>query len=171
MDGHDVHLIREFGVPTERFTKRWIGVTLQKVLKHDVLFGDFHKGDPEAFLSVVLDPRGVWFDVEKDDDQIGLAYITKVIPLHDANAHFVVWNSRVRGTEPIFKCLIRWTFEHYNLQRITAEIPVYQHGVIRFARRLGFVEEGQRRNAVFYKDKWFSSIMLGILRSEVEEAK
>ena len=57
--------------------------------------------------------------------------------------------------------------EKYDLQRVSAEVPAYQKGTIRIIKRLGFQQEGIRRNGVIYKGEWVDQILFGMLREEI----
>ncbi len=87
---------------------------------------------------------------------------TDVIIHFDADTHFAIWNGRARGKEKAMLMGLEWLMNKWDLRRVTAEIPAYQKGVIRFAKRLGFVEEGERRDAVLYKGSWVGATILGL---------
>lgn len=140
--------------------------------EHDALFTDHTEGSLEAFLNVFLDPRGIWMEVVRETDQriVGSAYFTAIIPRFDADGHFTVWDSIASGREEVFLRTGKWLMDRYDLHRITAEVPVYQSGTLRFTtEKLGFVEEGERREAAYYKGEWVNTKLLSILRDELTD--
>ena len=177
---YDIDLLHEFGVISHEYVddpakmKRKIAALYIESSEHDVLFEDYTQGDPEAFLSMFLDPRSVWSEIIRrtDGKTVGCAYMTDVILNFDANAHFTVWDGIGSGREPIFLEIMNWAVDRYNLRRISCEIPVFMTGTLRMARRLGFIEEGTRREAVLHKDgKWMDTTLFGILAEEVKNGR
>lgn len=177
---YDINLLHEFGIVSHEFEKdpsilkRKIAALYIESAEHDVLFSDYTRGDPEAFMDLFLNPRSVWLEIVRKTDGkiIGCAYMTDVILNYDADAHFTVWDGIGSGREAVFLELIDWAINRYKLRRISCEVPVYQTGTLRMVRRLGFVEEGTRREAVLHKDgKWMDATMFGILSREVRNGR
>jgi hypothetical protein len=166
---YSVTVLSEFGRLTPSMTPQ-VGLEMwREYSKHPVLFSDYTEGKPDIFLSLLLDPRAVWLEFRRlsDSQVVGAGYLTNVITNFDAESHFVFWDAVGRGREPLVWEAMRWVFERYNLHRLTALVPPYQSGVIRFIHRLGFKREGEKREAVIYKSHWHSLIEFGILRKEL----
>lgn len=176
---YEVYMIHEFGMPRGEFInprkfKKKIADMFVESSKHDVLFSDFTKGNLESFVTLFLNPRSVWFEIRRVMDQkiIGGAYLTDVILHFDADGHFTVWDSIGAGREPIFLELMRFVMRRYNLKRLSAWVPAYQSGTIRMAKRLGFQEEGRKRDAILHKEgEWVESILFGILWEELNDER
>lgn len=176
---YEIYMIHEFGIPRGEFIdaakfKKKIADMYMESSKHDVLFSDFTQGNLESFVTLFLNPRSVWFEIRRTRDQkiIGAAYATDVILQYDADAHFTVWDSIGAGREPIFTEIMRYVMQRYNLKRISAWIPAYQRGAIRMIRRLGFTEEGRKRDAILHKEgEWIESILFGILWEELNDER
>lgn len=167
-----VRLLHEFGTTTGYLTKAKVGELAREASKHDVLFSDYTEGHKlETFLDVFMDPRGVWFELFRLDTEevVGAAYITKVIPGYDASAHFAFWDQVASGRQSLIQSLMHFVFRRYNLRRLSVEVPPYQRGTIRFVERLGFTKEGEKREAVQYKGRWFPLLLFGITQGELEE--
>jgi len=171
---YSVHLLHEFGVPadsdiTPSQAKRKIAELFIESSKHEVLFSDETFGDLGMFIDIFLNPRAVWAEIIRDEDQmnIGAIYLTDVTMGYDAKSHFTFWDGIARGREKLIQKGIEWAFDRYRLERLTSEIPVYQSGVIRFARRLGFTEEGRRRHGVKRMGDWVDEVIFGILKEEL----
>lgn len=137
--------------------------------KHDVLFSDYTAGKLEPFIDVLMNPRGVWLEIVHGEKIIGAAYLSDVIPGFDASAHFTFWDSVASGREPLVLYLLEFVMDRYKLHRVSAKVPVYQKGVIRFVERVGFKREGTIRELIPYKGKWLNAALYGILRPEVED--
>lgn len=171
-NGHKLEgrLLQEFGATDEYMGPEKIAQLWSVFSQHDVLFTDYTNGKFEPFLLNLMNPRSIWvemFDTDVDAP-VGVMMVTNVIINFDAEGHFAVWNSQARGKEELCLMMMRYCFERYNLHRMTAKIVPYMRGTIRFAKRLGFVEEGEMREAVVREGKWFSLQMFGITRDELE---
>lgn len=173
-----VRLLHEFGnfngkLKSKKDVARKISDLWVEAKEYDVLFSDYTQGDPQAFIDIFLDPTGVWFEVERELDHriLGALYMTDITPQIDAEGHFTFWDSRGSGREPIIWAAMDWAFERYGLHRMTAKVPPYQSGVIRFIKRLGFKEEGKTREAFKHKGDWMPLIQFGILKEEFEEVQ
>lgn len=166
-----VILLHEFGKATPYMTPGKIVELWNEFKVHDVLFSDIIRGDIEAFIDILVNPSSVWFEIfslEKNKP-IGIGNIRKVILGYDAQGHFAFWDSRATGREAIIKSTMKWAMDRYKLHRLSAEIPAYQSGTIRFTERIGFVREGTRREGVFKDGSWIDLYMFGLLRSELEK--
>ena len=105
----------------------------------------------------------------EQDKPVGLFYLSKIIPGYDAHGHFTFWDSVAKGRESLALATLEHVFRTYELPRITAEVPVYQRGVIRWIERLGFTRAGERRNGVLYRGSWMNQVLFGMLRNECLE--
>lgn len=139
--------------------------------KFDVLFSDYTSGKLEPFLDILMDPRGAWWEITKDgpDEIVGAMYATNVVPGFDAEGHFTFWDSVASGRDALVMFMAEYVMDRYQLQRLTAKVPVYQKGTIRFIKRTGFVEEGELRQAVLHKGKWLPMGIYGLIREDLEK--
>ena len=171
-DGFSVRMLHEFGECKEYMTAEKIGDLWNEFKKHDVLFTDEIKGDPEAFIDIMLNPRSVWMEVFslEHDKPIGVMSLSRVIPGFDADAHFVFWDGKGRGKERLSLRVAKWLFARYRLHRMTVMVPLNQKGTIRFMKRLGFKEEGVKREGTLRHGKWIDLATFGVLLPEIEEA-
>lgn len=170
---YDVRLLHEFGSGTGYLGPEKVAEIWERIRGFEVLFSENTQGRVEPFLSILMNPRSVWLEIYRlgeGEGPIGIVYISSVIPNYDAKGHFAFWDSKVRGRQIIFWRIMKWMFSQYKLHRISAETPPYQRGVIRLLRRLGFVEEGERREAINSRERWWPLIEFGILESELDAA-
>lgn len=166
-----VRLLQEFGEKTPYLTPEKIQELWTEYQKHDVLFSDYTRGKFEPFLLLLMDERSVWLEVydETNDIPAGVMMASNVIPKFDARGHFTFWDGGGSGREPLTLKAMGWFFDRFDLHRMTARVPVYQRGVIRYIERLGFKKEGEMREAAPYKGEWVPLAFFGILRREFEE--
>ncbi|KAH8651175.1 acyl-CoA N-acyltransferase [Xylariales sp. PMI_506] len=74
------------------------------------------------------------------------------------------------GTEMV-NWAVDWGFRRGNLHRIHLGVWSYNHNAIELYRKLGFVEEGRDREAVFYDREWHDIICFGLLEHEWERLR
>lgn len=168
---YSVRLLQKFGSPDPYLTAEKIRDIWIQYSQHDTLFSDYTEGKVKPFLEMLLNPRAIIaevFDME-DEIPIGALMLTSVIPNFDAMAHFTLWDSKGRGREPVFIAMMNLWMDEFNLHRLSVEVPKPQSGVIRFIQRLGFTQEGIRREGTIHTGKWLDLVMFGILRTEVQD--
>jgi RimJ/RimL family protein N-acetyltransferase len=170
---YSVRLLHEFGVGDGYFNPRKVSELWSIARQNEVLFSDYTAGKVEPFLAILMNPASVWLEIFRitDDKPVGVAYISNVIPKFDAKGHFAVWDRIAGGREEIFWRIMEWMFEQYNLRRISAEAPVYQSGVIRFTKKLGFKAEGTKKDGVLHKGKWMPLILFGITVEDFQQLR
>lgn len=166
----NVNLLHELGIgdmDSDKVRDIWLSYS-----KHDVLFSDSTEGSFETFFDILTDPRSIWFELEDEESgmTVGVMSVSKIIPGYDAYGHFAIWNGRARGKEKIIHQLMKLIFDKYKIHRMSCEIPAYMKGVSRFIHRLGFKEEGTRREGVMKNGSWVDMLMFGMTVSELEEA-
>lgn len=59
-----------------------------------------------------------------------------------------------------------WAFRRRNLHRIQLDCFSYNVNALKLYRKLGFVEEGRKREAVYYDRGWHDEISFGMLEHE-----
>lgn len=158
---------RNYSLSPDRIRDLWIEAS-----KHKYLFSDYTEGKLEPFVLLLANPRSVWLEIVKDGSEkpIGVAYITDILSGFDAVAHFAFWDSIGSGREPLALFIAEWVMDRYSLHRLSAQIPPYQRGTIRFAKRLGFVDEGEKREAVIRDGEWQPLLLFGLTKNELEES-
>jgi RimJ/RimL family protein N-acetyltransferase len=76
------------------------------------------------------------------------------------------WNHGY-GTEAA-RLMVRYGFEQMNLHRIASLVFAFNERSLRMHKKIGFIEEGCEREAVFKNGQFWDVINLGILRKEWE---
>lgn len=166
-----VRLLQKFGEMAPYLDRSKIAELWKLSSQHEVLFSDHTDGKVEPFLDMLFHPRAIWYEFFRLDSEepVGVAYVSRVIPYFDADTHIAFWDGIASGRQGVVRELMQMTFEEFRLRRMSAAIPVYQSGTIRFAMKLGFREEGEKREAVVRNGEWFPQVLLGITRDELEE--
>lgn len=140
------------------------------------LFGEEIRGDFKRFLELFIryGPDGVTVNglFWRVDNFVGVFYVTRLRPAVDADVHYTFLDGRHRGRLELTKAMLRYVFEHYQLRRVSAEIPVYATKYsFKFVKDLGFKEEGRKRRAALFDGKWFDRISFGLLREELDDGR
>jgi diamine N-acetyltransferase len=78
--------------------------------------------------------------------------------------------SKGYGTEAA-RLIIRYGFEQLNLHRISSSVFSYNERSIRMHLKVGFREEGRRREAVYKNGAYYDEVILGLLREEWQKLK
>ncbi|GAM89535.1 hypothetical protein ANO11243_075740 [Dothideomycetidae sp. 11243] len=72
------------------------------------------------------------------------------------------------GSEAL-RWLLEWGFLYANLHRIEITVYGWNSGARRLYEKLGFVQEGVRRKALWFNGQWWDDFSLGLLKEEWEE--
>ena len=70
---------------------------------------------------------------------------------------------------PAYKLFIPFLFKTYNLNKISLEVLSTNTIAKNLYNKLGFVEEGTKRQDVYKKGKFVDSIIMSILKTELEQ--
>ena len=105
-----------------------------------------------------------------DDRLIGFARLDRLEwPHGTANLSLGLGDPKDRGlgygTE-VLDLVLRYAGEELNLFRLSAHVPEYNEGALRFFKRAGFVEEVRRRTALHRGGRRWDMLHLGLLLAE-----
>jgi len=170
MKGEDgvEYSVRAMPLTLERIREAWEGFSQFEV------FSDDGPQDLAAFTRYVIETRGMWFEAIGDGKSVGLIYISNMVQSynHDemisAMIHAVVWDAKAAPRRVVMEEFFRRLFPLLKLHRLEGQIPAHHAGAIRTLKKLGFSEEGRKREAARYKGSWFDVIVLSLLESEVK---
>ena len=109
--------------------------------------------------------------VEKETDRfIGTCALMRLDPKnHHSECAIVIGEKDAWGRgygKEALGLLLRYGFEELNLHRIYLRVFSFNERAIRLYLRLGFVEEGRQREALYRFGQWHDVIMMGLLRRE-----
>ncbi|KAJ4163596.1 hypothetical protein LMH87_005316 [Akanthomyces muscarius] len=71
------------------------------------------------------------------------------------------------GSEAL-QWLVDWGFRYANLHRIGLSVNSFNDRAVAVYKRLGFVEEGRAREAVYFDRQWYDIVHMSILEQEWE---
>lgn len=74
------------------------------------------------------------------------------------------------GTEAI-EWALNWGFQYAGLHRIEINAFAYNKGALQLYERLGFVQEGRKRDFVFHDGKFWDLVSFSMLENEWRERK
>ena len=144
-----------------------------KLSAFDVLFNEQYDSKFEEFVKAFitgdaenLKARGLIWQV----DDVGILYLTNIVPGVEAEGHFSFWDSRIAGRVPLLRTMLKYWCETFGLHRVVTYLPLYtRKGLFRLVESIGFVKEGRLREAAFYKGQWWDMNAYAVLESEVKE--
>jgi len=147
----------------------------EQASKFPVLFGrplesleDFTKFFISQNLSGDAEPQGLIWII---DDFVGMFYLNEISDI-EATVHYSFFDRRHKGREPLVKAMLKNVFEEYPFVRLNAYIPAQAGMVPRlFVERCGFKIEGRKRQASWWKNRWFDVNLYGILREDFENGR
>ena len=162
-------------VRVDRWSVREVELTPEKVKalwemlqRYKTLFSDLTRNDIDNFVRVITAQNSMWFEVVDYDVIVGIIWFGDMWQVTDCNAHMVFFDRRPAEKVDLCRAVVRWMFDNFPLRRITVSPPAIYHATLRLLEKIGFKQEGRKRDAVLLGGKWNDQIIFGILRQEVE---
>ena len=163
-----------------RLTPEKATLILDSLIKHETMFSDYQPACPEVCGQCVLcwqrkaavahniaSPKAMVWEVWNDAELCGILWLADVVPGHDARCELAFWDGKLSGKAKLINSLFQGPVfgEPLNLHRVTVEIPRYMHALGRWLeRRVGFQQEGIRREAMLKDGTWHDKLLYGKLR-------
>lgn len=98
-----------------------------------------------------------------------------IINLHHENSttlqiHPYMLNSKKKYCRDMMRALYNWFVSEVpmHVNKITANIPECYKKTVNFSRKVGFIEEGYRKEGYNSGDEYFGVYLMGITRKEIE---
>ena len=114
-------------------------------------------------------PTSLYFKISLEEETIGQISL-KNIRWFNRKAEFAVFikkDFRGRGLgKQILEQLMEYVFLTMNLHRLEAEVIAYNTTMIELLNKTGFRQEGELREAKYFKGKYYSIFRYAILRRE-----
>lgn len=176
-------------LPVEKFSLLLDGLVAHTPWFHDYL--DTPEKRREAVIAYLVDANanGKLWECWDDDKLVGVLLLNELVPFLDARCHFVFLDSKLANKAGICVSLMRYAFEQIPVEVLRCEIPTYAKALLKFARKLGFRGEAERREfswpksakplskeeallgsrkhkATLYKGEWHDAILLSITKDE-----
>ena len=137
-----------------------------------------------VFRFVNYDVDNAWYDrylndrsssvrcaiVDDDDVIVGCVYLLNIDNINrSADLHIMIGNKENHGKGIgtfAVSSMINHAFKNLNLRRIQLEVLEYNLVAQNLYKKMGFVEEGRKREAVFKDGKYVDEIIMGLLRED-----
>lgn len=119
------------------------------------------------------DSTAAWFSIvaRQDDGLVGsISLFDARMPTRAATLAISIgpehWSGGL-GTDAL-RVMLRYGFHELGLNRIGLGVWAFNDRAIAAYRKVGFVEEGRRRQMTFHAGRFYDEVLMGILRSEWE---
>lgn len=155
--------VREVELTVEKTKALW-----EMLQRYKTLFSDLTRSDQENFVRVITAPHTMWFEIIDYDVIVGIIWFGDLWQVTDCTAHMVFFDRRPAEKIDLCKAVVRWMFDNFPLRRMSVTPPKIYHATVRLLEKIGFRQEGCKRDAVLLGGKWNDQLMFGILRHEVE---
>jgi RimJ/RimL family protein N-acetyltransferase len=135
------------------------------------------KGELEYIRSSTISPEGVRLSIvlKRGDRLIGNVGIHRIDRVNRGAVLGIAiadlsMTSKGYGTEAL-SLMLDYGFGTLNLHRLELSAHSFNERAIRTYRRMGFSEEGRKREAVYIEGKYHDSIMMAILKKDWERRR
>lgn len=140
-----------------------------KVIKrHQTLFSDLTRNDPENFVRALTAPYTLWLEVRERGILIGIIWFGDLHLVTEATGHMVFFDRKTHEKLPLCREVIKWLFQSFPIHRLNVTPPDIYIATVRLLRKLGMKEEGIKREAVLLGGKWRNQVLFGLTRTEAE---
>lgn len=166
---------RDFLVSDGLYDIQHLSLTPQKlawiwdmVKSYKTLHSDYGDKTGNTFVNRITSNSSVWFQVMQGDVMVGVVFADLMNGWTDMEGHFFFFDKK--PTEKIKVCqnLLKWLFVEFpSLDRISVNVPSIYFSTKRLVLRLGFKEEGAKRNGTRIGGRTHDLVAYGILREDV----
>lgn len=166
-EGTVERIVREAPLTIERLRRMW-----ENLSQFRVLFNEQIK-DFDSFISTLIyqdaagniKPRGLFWEV----DDVGLIYLTDIVPGFQADGHFTFWDRRLRGRDLLLLEMAKYLITEFELHRLVCRVPLYSQPTLRYVERvLKFTKEGRLREAIHFDGQWWDVATFSMLEGEID---
>lgn len=137
---------------------------------YKALFSDTTKGDVANFMTLVQLPDSYWLEVLEGGKPVGIIYWTDMCDLISAQVHVIFWDRKLGEKVELCREVARHFFRTFPHHRIEAVLPVTYHPTLKLAKKIGFVQEGIKRQSKVMDGKRVNEVIFGLLDSEIRES-
>ncbi len=156
-----LHLLR--WIDPKTITKEEVEKLWGNLKSQDYTFDDVTRGRGDIFVAGMVAPQTEHFAFGED----GHVSVQNIVPKVNANIRLVTWNKvPISKTVEAGRELIKYLFNEYELNRVSAFIPTFSDQAIRLVTLLGFKYEGEVRGSFLTGGKYYGTTIYGLLRSE-----
>lgn len=156
-----LHLLR--WIDPKTITKEEVEKLWNNLKSQDYAFDDMTRGRGDIFVASMISPQSMHFTLGKS----GHVSVQNIVPKVNANIRLITWNKiPISEIVEAGRELIKYLFDEYKLNRVSAFIPIFSDQAIRLVTLLGFKYEGEVRGSFLTGGKYYSTTIYGLLRSE-----
>lgn len=140
----------------------------EEMNKYRTLWNDFTRNDFESWYAGLTAADSYWVEVWKDDQIVGIVKWTGMAAIVDVQVHAMFFDRDLAGKVEICQRIAWWFFLTFpECHRMTATIPSIFHATVRLLKRMGFKEEGRKRESLLMYGNRVDEMIFGLLASEV----
>ena len=168
LDGHD-YVVRQINWNLED-----LFAMSERFAEYEIFSEDFIV-NRENFSKFVVASGSLWYELFDltEVEQVGVIFLNNFMSSQTRNLivqaefHAELWDSNARDRIPVGKAAIKELIKLFRIHRLYAQVPMKHGGAIRNLLKLGFIDEGRMRQARWYNDQWYDTMILSILEDEV----
>lgn len=139
------------------------------VRRFKTLFSDMSLNTYETFVEAITNTDSVWYEICEGERLSALIFLQGMSKLVDIEVHIIALDRMPAEKADAVRQLIRYVFKNYPLlHRMTTQPLTIYYAAIRLAKKVGFVDEGVKREAALIHGKWADQAILGLLRRQGE---
>lgn len=138
----------------------------EEMNRYRTLWNDFTRNDYDSWFDNLVRKDSFWLEVLKDGVPVGVVYWTDLYQIIDLNVHCMFFDRDLATKTDLCRSIAQWFFLHFpEATRMTAIIPSIYHTTIRLLKRLGFKEEGRKRESLLMYGNKVDELIFGLLAS------
>ena len=134
----------------------------------DSLFNDPYVskiGHDHAPLRVINHPSVKYLSARLNDEQVG-AFMVVESGFIEFDLHCMLSKKALPHSRDFAKLCLMWAFAHQHIQRVTAYVVEGLESAANFCLKIGFKNEGTRRDACMKNNKLVGVRILGMTRKD-----
>lgn len=109
-----------------------------------------------------------------DDEVVGVVYLLGIDPINlSGELHIMIGEESSRGKGIgtfAIRAMVEHAFYNLNLRRIQLDVLETNEVARALYRKIGFVEEGVKRKAIYKNDEYINEIIMALLKEEYRQA-
>lgn len=148
-------------------TPQKTGELWAKMQDYRTLFSDLTRGKVENFVALVTSADSYWLEVMEGDEQVGVVYWTGMSDLVSAQVHVIFWDRKPIEKAGLCREIARHFFRTFPHHRMEAILPAIYYQTLRLAKKIGFVEEGRKRQSQVMGGKYVDEVVFGMFPDEI----
>lgn len=154
---HHLKRIDEHNVTPNRL--RWLWERMQEC---EYAFDDFTQGKTEYFLHEFANASNEFYEMSDS----GLVILSNITEEGGSRIHYLMWDHDFVLSKSVAREAFDYLFYKRKVHHIVGMIPQHNQMAVRFAISVGMRFEGEIREDVLYKGRYYSTHVYGLLEQE-----